>query len=106
MPAADEKLKANASARADASCSALKAKAGEPASKDERKEFFDALSSVSININHGRITSVRSKLEKERNLEQMRAIENNLIIKVGLCDSQPLSVDTEEDLKKIRKEMR
>ena len=48
----------------------------------------------------------RSKLEKERNLEQMRAIENNLIIKVGLCDSQPLSVDTEEDLKKIRKEMR
>ena len=25
----------------------------------------------------------RSKLEKERNLEQMRAIENNLIIKVA-----------------------
>ena len=48
----------------------------------------------------------RSKLEKERNLEQMRAIENNMIIKVGLSDSQPLSVDTEEDLKKIRKEMR
>ena len=45
----------------------------------------------------------RSKLEKERNLEQMRAIENNLIIKVGLSDSQPLGVDTEEDLAKISK---
>ena len=45
----------------------------------------------------------RSKLEKERNLEQMRAIENNLIIKVGLSDSQPLGVDTEEDLEKISK---
>ena len=45
----------------------------------------------------------RSKLEKERNLEQMRAIENNLIIKVGLSDSQPLGVDTEEDLVKVSK---
>ena len=45
----------------------------------------------------------RSKLEIERNLEQMRAIENNLIIKVGLCDSTPLSVDTEEDLIKVSK---
>ena len=47
----------------------------------------------------------RSKLEIERNLEQMRAMENNLIIKVGLCNSNPLSVDTEQDLIKIRKEM-
>ena len=47
----------------------------------------------------------RSKLEIERNLEQMRAMENNLIIKVGLCDSPPLSVDTEEDLIKVTKEM-
>ncbi len=45
----------------------------------------------------------RSKLEKERNLEQMRALENNLIIKVGLSDSQPLGVDTEEDLVKVSK---
>ena len=48
---------------------------------------------------------VRSKLEIERNLEQMRAIENSMIIKVGLPDSIPLSVDTEEDLIKVRKEM-
>ena len=47
----------------------------------------------------------RSKLEIERNLEQMRAMENNLIIRVGLCDSLPLSVDTEEDLVKLTKEM-
>ena len=48
----------------------------------------------------------RSKLEIKRNLEQMRALENNLIIKVGLSDSLPLSVDTEEDLEKVSKEMK
>ena len=48
----------------------------------------------------------RSKLEIQRNLEQMRALENNLIIKVGLSDSLPLGVDTEEDLEKISKEMK
>ena len=47
-----------------------------------------------------------SKLEMQRNLEQMRALENNLIIKVGLSDSLPLSVDTEEDLAKVTKEMK
>ena len=47
----------------------------------------------------------RSKLEIERNLEQMRAMENNLIIKVGLCKTRPLGVDTEEDLIKVSKEM-
>jgi len=41
----------------------------------------------------------RSKLEIERNLEQMRAMENNLVVKVGLSDSTPLGVDSEEDLK-------
>ena len=47
----------------------------------------------------------RSKLEIERNLEQMRAMENDLIIKVGLCDSKPLSVDTAGDLINVSKEM-
>ena len=47
----------------------------------------------------------RSRLEIERNLEQMRAMENNLIIKVGLCASLPLGVDTKEDLVKVSKEM-
>ena len=47
----------------------------------------------------------RSKLEVEKNLEQMRAMDNNIEIKVGLCDSNPLSVDTLEDLKRVEKEM-
>ena len=47
----------------------------------------------------------RSKLEIERNLEQMRALENNLVIKVGFCDSAPLGIDTEGDLLKVTKEM-
>ena len=47
----------------------------------------------------------RSKFEIRRHLEQMRAMENNLVIKVGLSDTTPLGVDTEEDLKKIIKEM-
>ena len=32
-------------------------------------------------------------------------MENNLVIKVGLCDSIPLSVDTKEDLEKVTKTM-
>ena len=47
----------------------------------------------------------RSKLEIERNLEQMRAMENNMTIKVGLSNSTPLGVDTEADLKKVSEEM-
>ena len=47
----------------------------------------------------------RSKLEIERNLEQMRAMENNMVVKVGMSNSMPLSVDTEEDLRKVKKEM-
>tara|TARA_Y100001970_G_C14255117_1_gene874759 strand:- start:4534 stop:5277 length:744 start_codon:yes stop_codon:yes gene_type:complete len=47
----------------------------------------------------------RSKLEIERNLEQMRAMENNMVVKVGLSNSMPLSVDTEEDYKKVKKQM-
>ena len=47
----------------------------------------------------------RSKLEVERNLEQMRAIENNFIVKVGLCESTPLGVDIKEDIIKVQKEM-
>ena len=47
----------------------------------------------------------RSKLERERNLEQMRAVENNLIVKVGLSDSTPLGVDNKVDLDKISKKM-
>jgi CMP-2-keto-3-deoxyoctulosonic acid synthetase len=35
----------------------------------------------------------------------MRAVENNMQIMVGLSESYPLSVDTEEDLQEVIKEM-
>ena len=48
----------------------------------------------------------RSKLELERKLEQLRAMENGMSIHVGYVDSSPLSVDTEQDLEKIKKIMK
>jgi 3-deoxy-manno-octulosonate cytidylyltransferase (CMP-KDO synthetase) len=47
----------------------------------------------------------RSKLELDRKLEQMRALENKMSIHVGYIKSPPLSVDTEEDLIEIKKIM-
>jgi len=47
----------------------------------------------------------RSKLELERKLEQLRALENSLSIHVGYINSSPLSVDTEKDLMEVRKIM-
>ena len=47
----------------------------------------------------------RTELELERNLEQMRALENNMQIHVGYVSSNPLSIDTEEDLSEIRELM-
>ena len=48
----------------------------------------------------------RSKLEIERNLEQLRALDNNMKIDVGLIKSSPLSVDTKDDLIKVKKIMK
>ena len=47
----------------------------------------------------------RTKLEIERKLEQLRALDNKMKIDVGYIGECPLSVDTEEDLKKIKKIM-
>ncbi|MDC0477172.1 3-deoxy-manno-octulosonate cytidylyltransferase [Pelagibacteraceae bacterium] len=47
----------------------------------------------------------RSKLELKRKLEQLRALENNMSIHVGYIDSSPLSVDTKNDLIKVKKIM-
>ncbi len=44
----------------------------------------------------------RTKKEIERNLEQLRALDNNMEFHVGHTSSTPLSVDTEEDLENIR----
>ena len=51
------------------------------------------------------VTLSRSNLEIERNLEQMRALQNNIKIGVSLSDSCPLGVDTQSDLVKVTKEM-
>tara|TARA_B100001121_G_scaffold179255_1_gene156427 strand:+ start:1567 stop:2304 length:738 start_codon:yes stop_codon:yes gene_type:complete len=47
----------------------------------------------------------RSKLELERKLEQLRAMENNMTMHVGYINSSPLSVDTEKDLINVKKLM-
>ena len=48
----------------------------------------------------------RTKLELERKLEQLRALENNMSIHVGYIKASPLSVDTEEDLIEVTKVMK
>ena len=48
----------------------------------------------------------RTKKEIERNLEQLRALENNMKINVGYTSSTPLSIDTEEDLINIKNLMK
>ena len=48
----------------------------------------------------------RSKLELERKLEQLRALENDMSIHVGYTKSPPLSVDTEKDLIEVQKLMK
>ena len=48
----------------------------------------------------------RTKKELDRNLEQLRALENNMKIHVGHTSSPPLSVDTEDDLKNIQELMK
>ncbi|MEY3751883.1 MAG: hypothetical protein RLZZ354_425 [Pseudomonadota bacterium] len=52
------------------------------------------------------ISLKRSDNEISRSLEQMRAIDNNISISVGLTDSYPLGVDTIEDLEEIRNIMK
>jgi len=47
----------------------------------------------------------RSKLEVERNLEQMRALDDNMTIHVGYTSDNPLSVDTQNDLEEVKKIM-
>ena len=51
------------------------------------------------------VTLKRSKLEIERKLEQLRALENQMKIEVGYIEDCPLSVDTERDLEEIKKIM-
>ena len=47
----------------------------------------------------------RSRLEIERKLEQLRALENGMKVHVGYIKFSPLSVDTKEDLNEVKKLM-
>ena len=46
-----------------------------------------------------------TKNEISKNLEQLRALENNIIIDVIYANSSPIGVDTEEDYLEIKKLM-
>ena len=48
----------------------------------------------------------QTKKELDRNLEQLRALDNNMKIHVGYTSSPPLSIDTVEDLKNIQELMK
>ena len=48
---------------------------------------------------------MRTENEIKRKLEQMRALDNNIEVRVALSKSFPLSVDTEEDFLLIKKSM-
>ena len=82
-------------------------------------DFFRTSSNIHENIYHHvgiyaftnkalvRYVSLeRSKLELERNLEQLRALENDISIHVGYINSSPLSVDTKNDLIQVKKIMK
>ena len=43
--------------------------------------------------------------EKQRSLEQIRALENGIKINVALAKSSPIGIDTEEDYVAIKKIM-
>ena len=47
-----------------------------------------------------------SPLEHRENLEQLRALEDGMTIAVGLVDKPPLSVDTPDDLARVREAAR
>ena len=50
-----------------------------------------------------KITSLKqTDNEKNRRLEQLRALENNIDINLVLAKSSPIGIDTEEDYKKIK----
>ena len=76
--------------------------------KPETKHFFYHHIGIYAFTNKALLRYVslkRSKLELERKLEQLRAIENKMSIHVGFINSLPLSVDTEKDLIDVKKLM-
>lgn len=82
------------------------------------KDFFRIYENLRQNIYHHigiygfTVKSLReytmlgqTENEKNRNLEQMRALDNNIDVHVAFSSSIPLSVDTEDELVEIKKLM-
>ena len=71
-------------------------------------EHFQKVTHNLLGIKGSKIEDIKTVRSHSQALSQCTKIilENNLIIKVGLSDSLPLSVDTEEDLIKLNKEMK
>ena len=61
--------------------------------------------SYKISILEKFISLKQTNNEKEKKLEQLRALDNNLKINVALAKSSPIGVDTEEDYLAIKKIM-
>ena len=61
--------------------------------------------SYKVNVLEKFVFLDQTKSEIENNLEQLRALDNQIKINVGLSDSTPIGVDTEEDYLAIKKIM-
>ena len=75
--------------------------------KRKLKEKKNAYQHIGIYVYRPKVLDKFVKLpqslrEKKRNLEQMRALDNNFKIKLAKVDYNPPSIDTMHDLKKIR----
>lgn len=75
-----------------------------PYSKDLDQTYYHHIGIYAYTKNSLKnfINFEQSYLEKRESLEQLRALENNLKIGVKIVDTHPLSVDTAEDLEKIK----
>jgi len=72
---------------------------------DKQKHFYHhiGLYSYKLKTLESFVNLSKTKNEIERSLEQMRFLDHDIDIFVGYTKDNPLSVDTKEDLEKIRK---
>ncbi len=78
-----------------------------PFSQNQDQDYFHHIGiyAYSKNSLEKFISLPQSNLEKRESLEQLRALENNMKIAVKIVNIHPLSVDTKEDLEKVKKEI-
>jgi len=80
--------------------------ARENLSKDNQNIYHHiGIYSYKVNVLEKFISLGQTNNEKEKKLEQLRALDNGLKINVALAKSSPIGVDTEEDYMAIKKIM-